>query len=97
MRIGKRWITCRLNFKINKECGADGKPAGFKLKGFGEDNNKEFTIKSEYYKFDKDFLENWDDALLTKDGDDCGIEFNSFTIDRHSKEIKGSGKDENGV
>ena len=86
-----------MNFKINKECGADGKPAGFKLKGFGEDNNKEFTIKSEYYKFDKDFLENWDDALLTKDGDDCNIEFDSFSIDRHSKEIKGSGKDEDGV
>jgi hypothetical protein len=92
LRIGKRWITCDLKFEINK----GGKSPGFKILGHGEDNNKEFTIKSEY-KFDKNFLENWDDALVTKDGDDAGIEFDSFKIDRKSKQITGSGKDDQGI
>ena len=91
LRIGKRWITCDLKFEINK----GGKSPGFKILGHGEDNNKEFTIKSEY-KFEKNFLENWDDAHMTKDGDDAGIEFDSFKIDRKSKQITGSGKDDQG-
>ena len=86
LRIGKRWITCDLKFEINK----GGKSPGFKILGYGEDNNKEFTIKSEY-KFNKNFLDNWDDAHMTKDGDDAGIIFDSFKIDRKSKQITGSG------
>ena len=95
LTIGKKNMTCNLRVDLNKD-PTPSKKAGFKIKGTGEDNGKEFTLKSEYYEFDKEFLHDWTNSLVMLDGDDAGFEFKSLIINRDTQEISGNGVAENG-
>ena len=69
LKIRNKWISCNLQFDITRDQVPNGKKPGFKIRGSGEDNGKEFTLKSDTFHFDKDFLEDWSLLVVTKDGD----------------------------
>ena len=52
-----------------------GKKTGFRIKGSGLDNKKEFNVKSDYYEFDQSFLCDWSDSLFTIDGEVSTLNF----------------------
>ena len=65
LKIRRKWITCNLAFDIVLDEGPNGKQkTSFKIKGSGEDNGKDFTLKSNAFHFDKDFLEDWSSILV---------------------------------